>query len=120
VLCAHRRPAFDAFTTLAVLGPRGVLVARCLRHQRAARRTRVQADAAARESRERFRRSIETLIDPVVSLRPLRDQTGRIADFVYEGRERCGVRGEHSRGRRSGQDACARPGLPEERPPWPT
>jgi hypothetical protein len=62
----------------------GVVVARCLRHQRAARRTRAQADAAARESRERFQTSIETLIDPFASLRPLRDQAGRIVDFVYE------------------------------------
>lgn len=57
---------------------------RCLRHQRAARRTRAQADAAARESRERFQASIETLSDPLVSLRPLRDQAGRIVDFAYE------------------------------------
>jgi DNA-binding NtrC family response regulator len=122
VLCAHRMPALDAFTTLAVLGASGVdvplivdsgesgeetavaairpgaadfvsldhvdclrvVVARCLRHQRAARRTREQADAAARESRERFQTSIETLSDPLVSLRPLRDQAGRIVDFVYE------------------------------------
>jgi hypothetical protein len=84
VLCAHRMPASNAFTTLAVLGPSGVVVARCLRHQRAARRTRVQADAAPRDSRERVQTSIETLIDPFVSLRPLRDQTGRIVDFVYE------------------------------------
>jgi hypothetical protein len=34
---------------------------------------RAQADAAARESRERFQTSIETLSDPLVSLGPLRD-----------------------------------------------
>jgi DNA-binding NarL/FixJ family response regulator len=122
VLCAHRMPAFDAFTTLAVLGASGVdvplivvsgesgaetaaaaiyagaadfvsrdhvdclgvVVARCLRRQRAARRTRAQADAEARERRQRFQASIDTLIDPFVSLRPLRDQAGRIVDFVYE------------------------------------
>lgn len=62
----------------------GVVVAGCHRHQRAARRTRAQADAADRESRERFQASIETLSDPLVSVRPLRDQAGRIVDFVYE------------------------------------
>jgi DNA-binding NtrC family response regulator len=108
VLCAHRMPAFDAFTTLAVLGASGlevplifvsgergeetavaaihagaadsssrdhvdclgVVVARCLRHQRPARRTGAQADAAARESRERSQVSIGTLIDRFVSVRP--------------------------------------------------
>jgi hypothetical protein len=45
---------------------------------------RAQADAAARESRERFQASIETLSDPFVSVGPLRDQAGRILDFVYE------------------------------------
>lgn len=106
VLCAHRVsahrvPALDALTALAVLDASGadvplivvsgesgeetavaairaaaadfvsldhvdwlgVIVARYLRHQRAARRTRAQADAAARESRERFQTSIETLSD---------------------------------------------------------
>jgi hypothetical protein len=53
-------------------------------HKRAARRMRAQADAAARESRERFQRSTQTRSDPLVSLRPLRDQAGRIVDFVYE------------------------------------
>jgi PAS domain S-box-containing protein len=33
---------------------------------------------------ECFHTSIETLIDPFVLLRPLRDQAGRIVDFVYE------------------------------------
>jgi hypothetical protein len=61
-----------------------VVVARCLCHQRAVRRTRAQADAPARESRERFQTSIETRSDPLVSLRPLRDQAGRIVDFVYQ------------------------------------
>jgi DNA-binding NtrC family response regulator len=108
VLCGYRRPDFDAFTTLAVLGASGldvalifvsgergeetavaaihagaadsssrdhvdclgVVVARCLRHQRPARRTGAQADAAARESRERSQVSIGTLIDRFVSVRP--------------------------------------------------
>jgi two-component system cell cycle sensor histidine kinase/response regulator CckA len=45
----------------------GAMVARYLRHQRAARRTRAQAYPAARESRERFQTSIEMLSDPLVS-----------------------------------------------------
>ena len=61
----------------------GVVVARCPRHPRAARRTRAQPDAA-RASRERFRTSIETRTDPFASLRPLRDHAGRIVNFVYE------------------------------------
>jgi DNA-binding NtrC family response regulator len=73
---AIRAGAAD-FVSLDHVDCLGVMVARYLRHKRAARRMRAQADAAARESRERYQTSIETL-------RPLRDQPGRIVDFVYE------------------------------------
>jgi hypothetical protein len=57
-----------------------VVVARCFRHQHAARRTQVHADAAARESREGFQTSIEALSDPPVPPGPLRDQADCVAD----------------------------------------
>jgi PAS domain S-box-containing protein len=62
----------------------GVVVARCLRHQVEDQRAREEAKYAASENRERFLASIETLIDPFVLLRPVRDEAGRIVDFVYE------------------------------------
>ncbi|MGZ6272762.1 MAG: GAF domain-containing protein [Candidatus Limnocylindrales bacterium] len=43
-----------------------------------------QAQAALTESESRFRATAETLIDPFVILRVVRDRTGRIVDFIYE------------------------------------
>jgi len=43
-----------------------------------------RAEAALTESETRFRATAETLIDPFVILRAVRDETGRIVDFVYE------------------------------------
>jgi hypothetical protein len=119
----------------------GVVVARCLR-QRAAWRMRARADEAARESRERFQASIETLSDPFVSVRPLRDQAGRIVDFVYEYANGAACLTNILAREDLVGDVCPRPGLEEygvgyaqgyvighsapiaglleECPPWPT
>jgi PAS domain S-box-containing protein len=43
-----------------------------------------RAEAALTESETRFRATAETLIDPFVILRAVRDEAGRIGDFVYE------------------------------------
>ncbi len=40
--------------------------------------------AALRTGEERFRTTIETLLDPLVILRAVRDGTGRIVDFIYD------------------------------------
>ena len=45
---------------------------------------RRRAAEALAASEARFRTSLETLIDPFVLLRPVRDTAGRIVDFVYE------------------------------------
>ena len=45
---------------------------------------RRRAEAALTESETRFRATAETLIDPFAILRAVRDETGRIVDFVYE------------------------------------
>ena len=58
--------------------------ARCLHDQKEERRAREAAERAVRESQARFQTSIETLIDPFVLLRPVRDEAGQIVDFVYE------------------------------------
>ena len=45
---------------------------------------RRRAAAALEASEERFRTSLETLLDPFVLLRPIRDPNGRIVDFMYD------------------------------------
>jgi PAS domain S-box-containing protein len=45
---------------------------------------RRRAEAALTRSEQRFRAMAETLLDPFVILRAVRDGTGRIVDFVYE------------------------------------
>ncbi len=45
---------------------------------------REQAQAELVESEQRFRATVETLLDPFVILSAVRDQAGRIVDFVYE------------------------------------
>ena len=62
----------------------GAAVARCLRDQEEERRLLDMGKGGKRENRERSRTSADTLIDPFVLLRPLRDVSGQIVDFVYE------------------------------------
>lgn len=62
----------------------GAAVGRCLRDQVEEGLAGEAAERAERESQERFETSVETLIDPFVLLRPVRDATGEIVDFVYE------------------------------------
>jgi PAS domain S-box-containing protein len=45
---------------------------------------RRSAERAGHDSKQRFETSVETLIDPLVLLRPVRDESGRVVDFVYE------------------------------------
>jgi PAS domain-containing protein len=62
----------------------GSVVARCLRHTGEERRRWEPAEAGVRDSQEGFRASVETLIDPSVVLRPLRNRDGEVVEFVYE------------------------------------
>ena len=43
-----------------------------------------QAQEALRASEERFRTAVESMLDPFVLLRAVRDEDGRIIDYVYE------------------------------------
>ena len=43
-----------------------------------------QAQQALAEAEERYRSTVDTLLEPLVILRPVRDASGRIVDFVYE------------------------------------
>ncbi len=81
-VAAMRAGAAD-FVSKDHLGRLPAVVAGCLRHVEE-RRARETAEGAIREGRERFQASVDTLIDPFALLRPLRDDTGRVVDFVYE------------------------------------
>jgi hypothetical protein len=88
------------------------VVAPCLCHQHAARQTRAHADAAARESREGFQTSIETLSDPLVSLGQLGDHADCIVELVSEYANGAACVANILEGQ-DGRDSCARPGLEE-------
>ncbi len=46
--------------------------------------SRRQAEAALRKSEERFRTSVENMLDPYAILTASRDASGQIVDFIYE------------------------------------
>ena len=59
------------------------MVRGCLR-QVEERRAREAAEQAARDSQERFRAAVETMLDGLAIFSSIRDRSGRITDFRYE------------------------------------
>jgi len=82
-------PALAAFVSNDGFDRLGAAVAECLCHKGEERQRWEAAEADVHGSRERFQALVETLIDPSVLLRPLRDQDGEVVEFVYEYANRC-------------------------------